>query len=287
MTDASFEGTIPNFEALVESAIESALENLNADDWLDGVNLNQYIDFDSIVYDYDIVTNDSAYEIARDAISEDGNGGTDIYSLNEMLGQVAEGRDCSDGNPFREAVKAIVNAQILTGGTGASDGTIMTLKANGEEREIQAILTRRREYFDALTSRLAIAFEHDLRFQALPSEWADADGDTGYQRYHKHYQREVDDRKTGHVHNMVDAYQRVEVNGYAFDRMKEQLHKYGQVAAEAVALVALLRTLHDGGNGQEAVRNATHCKEEAQYSIENSIKAEPTSPNTETNDSDE
>ena len=286
MTDASFNGTIPDFDELVEdtvgSAVEKAFENLDITDYLDGINLNNYIDVDSLIYDHDVVTSDGAWEIARDAINDEGGGSSDldIYEVNEMLRQITEGRDCSDGNGFRDAVKAIVNAQILTGGSGPSDGTIMTMTATGTEREIQAILTRRKEYFEALLYTLGAAFEFFPETVQLPHTWTDEDGNSDTAAFINAMKKGIEENTT-EQRDIIANSEPIRINKAIFDRLLDKTRRYGNVAKEAMKLVMLLRSLHDGEEGRTAIRNGQAAAEAADASIA-SIIDPPTAPITTT-----
>ena len=158
--------TIPNFDEMIEDVVRDFVQNVDFRDYID------YID------------RDDAWEIAHEAASDmdGGSSEVDIYELNNMLSQVTDGRDCSDGEPFRKAVKAIINAQALSNGNGVSDGTPMTLKVSGEEREVQAILTRRKEYFEAVTREIYNAFNFSPGHTQSPNSFeGDLDEWTGIQ----------------------------------------------------------------------------------------------------------
>ena len=207
-----------------------------------------------------------------------------------MLNQVTEGRDCSDGNPFREAVKAIINAQILTGGGGGvSDGTPMTIKASGEERQIQAILTRRKEYFREVTETVYAALKLPIASMALVSAYSEDDG-TGknpFERFDEAFQGEVNARKEGRLREAVNSGM-IQVNEYLFRRTIDDLRNFQNLAVEVVALLGLLRSLHDGNTGDTAVRDATALRRVARYTVAELPHAEQiTTPNTEKHDSDE
>lgn len=289
MTDASFNGTIPDFDELVEdtvgSAVEKAFENIDITDYLHGINLNNYIDVDSLIYDHDVASKDDVWEIARDAISEEGGGSSDldIYEVNEMLRQVTEGRDCSDGNGFRDAVKAIVNAQILTGGSGPSDGTIMTMTATGTEREIQAILTRRKEYFESLLYTLGEAFEFYPASVQLPHTWKDNDGNAGTVNFIDSMKRTIEEN-TAERRDTIANSEPIRINKAIFDHLLYKTRRYGDVAKEAMKLVMLLKSLHDGEEGRTAIHNGAAAAEAVDASIA-SIIDPPTAPITTTEES--
>ena len=257
MSDYEFNGTIPNFEDAIQEAVNDALNN---------INLKDYIDLEEIRYNHDLVDGDRAYDIARDVVDDyGGSGGTDLYQLNDMLNQVSQGRDCSDGNPFRDAVKAIINAQILTsGGTGVSDGTPMTIKASGEERQIQAILTRRKEYFREVIDSVYAATTLPLGAMLMMASY-DADADSsGAERFHESYAREVDARKAQRLSDAVNS-GLIQVNEFLFNETIRDLRRFQNVTVEVVALLGLLRSLHDGNTGDVAVRDAQALRRVAEY----------------------
>ena len=257
MSDYEFNGTIPNFEDAIQEAVNDALNN---------INLKDYIDLEEIRYNHDLVDGDRAYDIARDVVDDyGGSGEPDLYQLNDMLNQVSQGRDCSDGNPFRDAVKAIINAQILTsGGTGVSDGTPMTIKASGEERQIQAILTRRKEYFREVIDSVYSATTLPLaNMQMMSSYDADADS-SGAERFHESYANEVDARKAQRLSDAVNS-GLIQVNEFLFNETIRDLRRFQNVTVEVVALLGLLRSLHDGNTGDVAVRDAQALRRVAEY----------------------
>lgn len=288
MTDASFTGTIPDFESLIEDtvedvvennverAIERALDNLDIGDYLSDINLHQYIDVDSLLYESgaldDLVTSDGAWDVAREVVSEYGSSdGNDIHALNEMLDTVSKGNDCSDGNSFRDAVKAIVNAQILSGGQAPSDGTIMTLKTppGATEREIQAILTRRASYFSALMSRLGDVFPFYPGSAILPHEWDATPDTTSREAFLEGNKKTISNQRdvlyTDVSNNLDDN---ILINRLHYEKMQRQMKLFGQVSVEAMSLVMLLRTLHDGHNGATAVENGRSAKAVAEACLE-------------------
>ena len=257
MSDYEFNGTIPNFEDAIQEAVNDALNN---------INLKDYIDLEEIRYNHDLVDGDRAYDIARDVVDDyGGSGEPDLYQLNDMLNQVSQGRDCSDGNPFRDAVKAIINAQILTsGGTGVSDGTPMTIKASGEERQIQAILTRPKEYFREVIDSVYSATTLPLaNMQMMSSYDADADS-SGAERFHESYANEVDARKAQRLSEAVNS-GLIQVNEFLFNETIRDLRRFQNVTVEVVALLGLLRSLHDGNTGDVAVRDAQALRRVAEY----------------------
>ena len=257
MSDYEFNGTIPNFEDAIREAVSEALDN---------IRLKDYIDLEDLRYEADLVDGDRAYDIARDVVDDYGDsGGTDLYQLNDMLNQVSQGRDCSDGNPFRDAVKAIINAQILTsGGTGVSDGTPMTIKASGEERQIQAILTRRKEYFREVIDSVYTALSLPLGAMSLMSTYDNNAAETGAERFHEAYAGEVDTRKARRTSEAVNS-GLIEVNEFLFNETIRDLKRFQNVTVEVVALLGLLRSLHDGNTGDVAVRDAQALRRIADY----------------------
>ena len=262
MSDYEFNGTIPNFDDAIAEAVSEAIENLNFRD---------FIDLDDVKYDNDLVDGDRAYDIARDVVDEYGNSesSTDIYELNNMLSQVTEGRDCSDGNPFRDAVKAIINAQILTsGGTGVSDGTPMTIKASGEERQIQAILTRRKEYFREVTEAVYGALTLPIGSMTLASGYSDdGTGRNQFERFHEAYEEEVNNRQAARLREAANS-STIEVNEHLFNETIGDLRRHRAVSTQVVSLLGLLRSLHDGNTGDVAVRDAQALRRVAAYTNE-------------------
>lgn len=257
MSDYEFNGTIPNFDDAIQEAVSEAIEN---------INFSNYIDADNIKYDHDLVDGDRAYDIARDVVDDyGGSSEPDLYQLNDMLRQVSQGRDCSDGDPFREAVKAIINAQILTsGGAGVSDGTPMTIKASGEERQIQAILTRRREYFREVIDSVYSALSLPIGAMALMSTYEGNADSTGAERFHEAYTGEVDTRKARRVSEALNSGV-IQVNEFLFNETIRDLRRFQNVTVEVVALLGLLRSLHDGNTGDVAVRDAQALRRVAEY----------------------
>ena len=116
---------------------------------VNGIDLSEAIN--DTMYNNDI-PNESRVE---EMISESTSSGMSLSSANEMLRQVARGGDCEEGDSFREAVTSIVTAMQADTGGSVDDGTAMSVKVTGTEREIQAILQRRRSYFESLHNALA------------------------------------------------------------------------------------------------------------------------------------
>lgn len=142
----------------------------NFDEWftncLSSVDISDYLNLNEMVSEYamdavgdidledkvsDVLyNNDIPTESRVEAMIEEANSELDLSEANNMLRQVARGGDCSEGNAFRDAVQSIVRAMNLKDGHTVDDGTPMSVKATGDERQIQAILTRRRAYFEEL-----------------------------------------------------------------------------------------------------------------------------------------
>ena len=123
----------------VEDLVQSAVNNIDLDDAIcDTLNNCDYPSTSTV----------------EEMIENSESNGMSLYDANEMLKQVARGGDCSEGDDFRAAVMSIVTAMQANTGGSVDDGTAMSVKVTGTEREIQAILQRRRSYFESLHSAL-------------------------------------------------------------------------------------------------------------------------------------
>tara|TARA_R100000808_G_scaffold20219_2_gene43791 strand:+ start:550 stop:1527 length:978 start_codon:yes stop_codon:yes gene_type:complete len=156
-THPCMDDVIQAVEGNFDEWFTNCLSSVDLDDHLNlSDRISDYvgeIDWDDKISDYiyqnDIVSEDRVQQMIENADSD-----FDLSEANNMLKQVARGGDCSDGNDFREAVQSIVRAMNLKDGHTVDDGTPMSVKATGDERQIQAILTRRRAYFEELHSAL-------------------------------------------------------------------------------------------------------------------------------------
>ena len=249
----SVEINIPNFDEMIEEVVREFVQN---HDFTDYVDLDEFC------------TNDSAYDIARDVCDDYDHGSSevDVHELNSLLNQVSEGRDCSDGEPFREAVKAIINAQALSNGSGVSDGTPMTLKVSGQEREVQAILTRRKEYFEAVTREIYNAFNFSPGHTQSPNSFeGDLDEWTGIQI------EKSDDYKTDLNEQALSSTETVTLNKVLFDAFKAQHTELGHIAVETIKLLGLLNSLQEGCTGEQALRHANKWADTTSYALETRV----------------
>lgn len=226
---------------LIQEQVECSVDNtINA-------SIEAYIN------DCSFVTNDEAWEIANDAASENcGGNETSIYELNEMLRQVSNGSDCSDGNPFRDAVSAIITTNMLKGGTAISDGSAMSIVATGDEREIQAILTRRREYFEDILIRIR------QLYGASPADHTDPPTPHDEEAL-KSWTRQVSNKARMERDNYSaddDNGELVTIPKKEWDDIGQETTRLHRVADSAVSLVALLTSLHNGNSGRHALEHA-------------------------------
>ena len=160
-THPCMEDVISMVEGNFDEWFTNCLSSVDLDDHLNvGDRISEHvqecvgdIDFEDKISDYiyqnDIVSEDRVQQMIENADSD-----IDLSEANSMLRQVARGGDCNDGDAFRDAVQSIVRAMNLKDGHTVDDGTPMSVKATGDERQIQAILTRRRAYFEELHSAL-------------------------------------------------------------------------------------------------------------------------------------
>ena len=236
------------------SDIEAAVESLVEDTVNDAVS-NSLMDRDFIDRDdAQSIAYDAAQEYFNDNISEHTSEGEglSLYDANGMLEQVAEGRDCSDGESFRNAVLAIINANKLNSGASVDDGTEMTIKASGTDREIQAILTRRKEYFDSSVHamrRLLGASPNgspppDMTNDDAVKEWTEEMLDASTIRRRNYNAQEINESETWTM--PVSEWN---------DR-KEEYDFLWAVAIENATLLGLLSGLGHGLNGEQALRVA-------------------------------
>jgi len=202
-------------DGLVSEAVNEAVSEI---DLGDAVN-------DQLSY-HDI-PNESRVE---EMIVESSSTGMSLYDANEMLRQVARGGDCEDGNAFREAVIAVVNADKLKNGVSVDDGTHMSVKANGTDREIQAILERRRSYFEALHSAL------NALMGSAPNGSMPPAPDNGGDR--------------------SDAWHQEQVEKMVVPDLTVVNQRLWNVASQATHLLGLLSGLYHGENGNRSVRIA-------------------------------
>jgi hypothetical protein len=246
----SVEINIPNFDEMIEEVVRDFVQN----------------------YDFDFITDDMAsrddvWEIAQEAASDmdGGSSEVDIYEINSLLNQVTEGRDCSDGGPFRNAVKAIINAQALSNGSGVSDGTPMTLKVSGEEREIQAILTRRKEYFEALAESIYETFNFGPGHTMGPEDCEDRNEWTAER------QRTTDESKNELNERALSSTETVTLNKRLYDAYKQQHTMLAGLASNAINLLGLLSSLQKGNKGEAALQHANRWTNAANYALENQV----------------
>jgi hypothetical protein len=243
--------TIPNFDEMIEEVVRDFVQNF---------------DFDFITDE--MPTRDDVWEIASDVINDHDHGNSgevDIYELNSMLAQVTDGRDCSDGEPFRKAVKAIINAQALSNGNGVSDGTPMTLKVSGEEREIQAILTRRKEYFEALAHSIYETFGFGPGHTSGPEDHEDRNEWTDER------ERSTDESKNELNERALSSTETVTLNKRLYDAYKQQHARLAGLASNAINLLGLLSSLQKGNKGEAALRHANRWTNAANYALANQV----------------
>lgn len=209
---------------LSEMVSEYAHDAVGDIDWDEKVN--------NVLYHNDIPS-----ESRVEAMIEEANTEFDLNEVNDMLRQVARGADCGEGNPFRDAVQSIVRAMNLKDGHTVDDGTPMSVKATGDGRQIQAILTRRRAYFEELHSALTGWMGLAPNGEATVPPIHDAERMQAWK---------LDVRRT--------------VPGVTQEQERAALIK---VAAAATDLLGLLSGLYHGNSGADALNIAKAWREEA------------------------
>ena len=220
----------------------------NFDEWftncMSEVNITDHVDLDDMVQSAvnDIDLSDAISDQLEyhdypnesrvvEMISESASSGMSLYDANEMLKQVARGGDCNEGDDFRAAVTSIVTAMQANTGGSVDDGTAMSVKVTGTEREIQAILERRRSYFESLHNAISALMGSAPNGSIPPTP---GDGSNAADNWRDSQQRKMivpDDL------SVVNA-------------------RLWEVASAATNLLGLLSGLYHGETGQRSVRIA-------------------------------
>ena len=237
VNDGNIDGAI---DSAVESAVDNAIEN---SDFCDEERVRD-------------IAHDQAESYFDENIGDhtsDGDGEFDISIANSMLNQISQGTDCSDGQPFRNAVLTIINADKVKNGSKIDDGSDMAVHATGSDQQITAILNHRLEYFEALHSALVRLLGAAPNGSPVPTQsderetWLQARKDHRSTFWNDYWrEKDADDGSSG-------SEGRTEIELRVRTRERNQLWA---VANEAVRLMGFLSALKAGMTGEDALRNA-------------------------------
>lgn len=226
----------------IDSAVDSAVEN--------AINNSDLCDEERV--------RDIAHDQAESYFDENignhtGDGELDLSNANSYLNQISQGNDCSDGQPFRNAVLAIINADKVKNGSKIDDGSDMAVHATGSDQQITAILNHRLEYFEALHSALVRLLGAAPNGSPVPTQsderetWLQARKDHRSTFWNDYWrEKDADDGSSG-------SEGRTEIELRVRTRERNQLWA---VANEAVRLMGFLSALKAGMTGEDALRNA-------------------------------
>ena len=212
----------------VDDLVQTAVNDIDMGDIVsEAIDRLELVDRD----DVQAIAHDQAEEYFDSNIGDHGGEGLSLSDANSYLTQVADGQDCSEGQSFRLAVLSVVNADKLKNGVSVDDGTAMSVKATGTDHEIQAILTRRRSYFEALHTRLSILLG------AAPN--GDGPPVTG------------DDAGEG-----IETWKNARRDAAPTHSEADEMSHLWSVAIESTKLLGLLAGLYNGLAGNHAIRSA-------------------------------
>ena len=219
----------------VKSAIASEIEDIDLSDVVGDLDISDQVS--NCIEGYEFVDRDDVQSIAQsqaedyfDAnIGDHCSEGMSLSDASAYLNQVADGQDCSDGEAFRNAVLAIVNTDKLKNGASVDDGTAMSVKASGTDHEIQAILARRRSYFETLHNRI------ESLFGSAPNGLVPPIAGTN---------------------DEMDAWRSERDRTMPSPTKEDQLTRLWNLAVESTKLLGLLSGLYNGMSGNHALRAA-------------------------------